>query len=162
MSDSSNHQSSAAVCEYHRSSHFIQTTNNCLCCFVSVRGDATDTRVENSQTDGTTTARFKDEWVSRWVDECKSASCSVLMSACEYIYIYINTHTVQFVRWRRRATAGSDRFWSSGCQNLQPQHVRQRWEPVPAGRTAGLLTCWCRTGTNRCHQTPEREREREM
>lgn len=121
----------------------------------SIRRDASNIHLENSQTDGTT-AQFKDEWVSGWVQIC----WSVQTNECMWEFMY----TVQFVRWerereRRAATAGSGRFWSSGCQNLRPQHVHQRWEPVPVGRTEGLLMCWCRTGTNHCHQTPERERQ---
>lgn len=89
MSDSSKHQSAAAVCEYHRSSHYIQITNNCPCCFFSVRGDATDTHVENSHTDGTT-ARFKDERMSRWVQICQSRHTN----ECMWVYVQ-HIHTLK-------------------------------------------------------------------
>lgn len=115
--------------------------------FFSVRG------VVNSQTDGTMTARFKDEWVSGW-EQFFQSLC--IESTSEDIFTLCTVCALSELR--RATTAGSGRFWSSGCQNLQPPHVRQRWEPVPAGRTADLLMCWCRTGKNRCRQTPEREK----
>lgn len=106
------------------------------------------THVEDGEANGRTTARWR---TTRQVDECKSAYCSIRMSAREW-----SVHGVQFVCWAgRAATAGSGTLWSSGCLNLRPRRVRRWWEPVPAGRTAGLLMCWCTRGTSRCHRTPE-------
>lgn len=118
-------------------SHFIQTTEDSVCCLSFTRG--TVKQMARRQHGS------KMNWVSGWVLTC------LRTSECMWEFMY----TVQFVRWgRRAATAGSGRFWSSGCQNPQPRHVRRRWERVPAGRTAGLLRCWCRRGRSRCHRTP--------
>lgn len=86
--------------------------------------------------------------------ECSSAGCHHTEERLHTLQWCVCAHVGE----ERAATAGSDRFWSSGCQNRPPRRVRPRWAPAPVGRTAGLLMCWCTTGTSHCHQTPERHK----
>lgn len=97
MSDSSKRRSAAVFCECHRSSHFTHTANSSLLCLHQQSNRAP--LITDSQTGGTVTARFSDEWVS-----AKLASCSILTRVCVFIY------TVQFVCRRSKATAGSGRL----------------------------------------------------
>ncbi len=55
-------------------------------------------------------------------------------------------------------TAGIDRLWSSGYQNLPPQHGRRRLKRGPAAHTEGQHLCWCRKGMSRSCQTPEEKK----
>lgn len=96
-----------------------------------------------------TTVRSKQGWQGQGV----IAVLLVVSTLSERLY---TLQSVCVCEGEWAATAGSGRFWSSGCQNRPPRHVRRRWEPAPEGRTEGLLMCWCTTGRSRCRRTPGR------